>query len=74
MFMSDKHVVIGIFENELYAIIAKRDLREAGIKANILKEGGGVTLHLLNHVEGVKILVPETQERIAKDILQTRFI
>jgi hypothetical protein len=71
--MNDKHIVIGIFENELYAIIAKRDLREAGIKANILKEGGGVTLHLLHQAEGVKVLVPETQEQIAKQILHTRF-
>lgn len=72
--MNDHNIVIGIFENELYAIIAKRDLREAGIKANILKEERGVTLHLLHQAEGVKILVPEPQEKIAKEILQTRFL
>lgn len=72
--MYDKNVVIGIFENELYAIIAKRDLRQAGIKANILKESGGVTIHLLQQAEGVQILVPETQEKIAKEILNARFL
>jgi len=60
--MNDKQVVIGIFENELYAIIAKRDLKAVGINATILKEGGGVTLHLLHQTEGVQVLVPETQE------------
>lgn len=71
--MNDKHIVIGIFENELNAIIAKRDLRQAGIKANILKESSGVTLHLLPQAEGLQILVPETQEKKAKEILDTRF-
>ncbi|MFA7228622.1 MAG: hypothetical protein WC061_06255 [Melioribacteraceae bacterium] len=72
--MNDKQIVIGIFENELYASIAKRDLRIAGIKANILKEGGGVTLRLLRQAEGVKIIVPEPQEMMAREILQTRFL
>ena len=72
--MNDNRIMIGIFENELYAIIAKRDLRAVGIKANILQEDHGVTLDLLHQTEGVQVLVPETQEKIAKEILQTRFI
>jgi len=72
--MNDNKIVIGIFENELYAIIAKRELKEAGINANILKEDGGVTLHLLHPTEGVQVLVPDTQEEKAKKILQTKFI
>ncbi len=71
--MNDKYVVIGLFENELNAAIAKRDLRLAGVKASILKEAGGVTLHLLRHAEGIKILVPEFQEKIAKEILQIKY-
>ncbi|MCX6168396.1 MAG: hypothetical protein NTX65_03585 [Ignavibacteriales bacterium] len=66
--------MIGIFENEFYAIIAKRDLREAGIRANILKKDRGETLHLFNQSEGVQLLVPEAQETIAKEILQIKFI
>jgi len=72
--MNSNHIVIGIFENELSALIAKRDLREAGIKANILREGGGVTLRLLSQAEGVRVLVPESQESMAKEILQARFL
>ncbi|MHB9040610.1 MAG: hypothetical protein ACYC4T_08135 [Melioribacteraceae bacterium] len=72
--MNEHNIVIGIFENELYAIIAKRDLREAGIKANILKKNREETLHLFNQLEGVQLLVPETQETIAKKILQIKFV
>ena len=72
--MNDNKIVIGIFENELYDIIAKRELKEAGINANILKEDSGVTLHLLHQTEGVQVLVPDTQAEEAKKILQTKFI
>jgi len=71
--MNSKQVVIGIFENEMYAIIAKRDLRSVGIKANILKEGGGVTLNLLNQAEGIQLMVPDAQVEEAKKLLKTKF-
>jgi hypothetical protein len=71
--MNGKQVVIGIFENEMYAVIAKRDLRSVGIKANILKEGGGVTFNLLNQAEGMQLMVPDTQVEEAKKILKTKF-
>jgi hypothetical protein len=69
--MNDKQVVIGIFANELYATAVKRDLREAGIKANLLKEGGGVYLPLINQAEGVQLIVPDTQVEEAKKILRS---
>ncbi|MCX6175564.1 MAG: hypothetical protein NTZ27_12495 [Ignavibacteriales bacterium] len=72
--MNDKKVVIGIFENELYAIIATRELREAGIKANILKDGSNVTSYLLHQTEGVPLMVPDTQVEEVKKILQIKFI
>ena len=72
--MNNHQIVIGIFENEFYAIIAKRELKEAGIKANILKEGGGVFLPLLSQAEGVQLIVPDTQVEKAKTILKTKFI
>ena len=71
--MNDKKVVIGIFENELNAIIAKRDLRKVGINANILKESSGVKLHLLQYPDSVQLLVPDTQVEESQKILQTRF-
>ncbi len=72
--MNDNKIVLGIFENELYAIIATRELREAGIKANILKDGSSVTSYLLHQAEDVQVLVPDTQLEKAKKILQTKFI
>jgi hypothetical protein len=71
--MNSKQVVIGIFENEMYAIITKRDLRSVGIKANILKEGGGVTLNLLNQTEGIQLIAPDSQVEEAKKLLKTKF-
>lgn len=72
--MNDNHIVIGIFENELYAVIAKRDLRDAGIKAKILREGAAAFLPLLSQIDGVPIIVPDTQAEGAKKILKTKFI
>jgi hypothetical protein len=71
--MNDKKVVIGIFENELNAIIAKRDLRKVGINANILKERRGIKLHLFQMEDGVQLMVPDTQVEESQKILQTRF-
>ncbi|MCK9209989.1 MAG: hypothetical protein M0P61_04035 [Ignavibacteriaceae bacterium] len=72
--MNDNKIVIGIFENELYAIIAKRELREAGINANILKQVGGIFLPFVKRADGVPLMVPNTQAEEAKKILQTKFI
>ena len=72
--MNNQQVVIGIFENEFYAGIAKRYLREAGIKANILKEGGGVTVQLLSQAEGVQLMVPDSQFDDAKKKLKIKFV
>lgn len=71
--MGDKQVIIVIFENEMYAIIAKRDLRAVGIKANLLKDGGGVTLDLIDLAKGIQLMVPDTQVEEAKKILRTKF-
>jgi hypothetical protein len=71
--MNDKKVVIGIFENELNAIIAKRDLRKVGINANILKERNSIRLHLLQKETDVQLLVPDTQVEESQKVLQTRF-
>ena len=72
--MKKHEVIIGEFENNLYAEIAKRDLKNAGINANILKECDGVYLSLLYQAEGVLLIVPDTKVEEAKKILQTKFI
>jgi len=69
--MNGKQVVLGIFENEMYAIIAKRDLRAIGIKANILKNGK--TLTLLNQTKGVQLMIPDSKIEQAKKLLKTKF-
>jgi hypothetical protein len=72
--MNGHQIVVGIFEDEFYAVIAKRDLRAVGIKANILKEGGGVLLPLIKRAEGVQLIVPDSQLNEAKRILSIKFI
>ncbi len=71
--MNDNKIVIGIFENELYAIIAKRDLSEAGINASIIKKVGGIFLPFLTQDDGVPLIVSITQVEEAKKILKTKF-
>jgi len=72
--VNDHQIVIGIFENEFYAIIAKRELKEAGIKANIIKEMSGINSYLIQQTEGVQVVVSDTQIEEAKKILLTKFI
>ena len=72
--MKEHTMIVGEFENELYAEVAKRDLMEAGIKAHILRDGGGVLFQLLNQAEAVKLIVPDAQLEEAKKILKTKFI
>jgi hypothetical protein len=71
--MNNKQVVIGIFENEMYAIIAKKDLKAVGINANLLKDGGGLPLPLLNQADGIQLMVPDIQVEKARKILKTKF-
>jgi len=72
--MNDNKIVIGIFENELYAIIVKRELRAFGIKANIPKDSSDVFFLLLSQTERIQLMVPNKQIEEAKKILQTKFI
>jgi hypothetical protein len=72
--MKEQVVIIGEFENKLYAEIAKRDLKTAGISADILKDCDGVFFSLLYQAEGVLLIVPDTKVEEAKKILQTKFI
>ncbi|MFA6598187.1 MAG: hypothetical protein WCS69_10720 [Ignavibacteriaceae bacterium] len=71
--MNDNRIVIGIFENELYAIIAQSDLREAGINATILKQVGGIFLPFLTQDDGVLLMVSSTQVEEAQKVLKTKF-
>lgn len=71
--MNENKIVIGIFENELYAIIAQNNLREAGINASILKQFGGIFLPFVTQVDGVPLMVSSREEEKARKILETKF-
>ncbi|MBU2493051.1 MAG: DUF2007 domain-containing protein [Bacteroidetes bacterium] len=67
-------VIVGEFENESYAIIAKNHLGKSGIKADILKRRNKEFIQHSSIFEGVRITVYETQLEDAKKILETKFI
>jgi hypothetical protein len=66
--MKKKQVVVGEYENEIEAEIAKGHLKASSISAFIIK-GGGI-LPSLQNTEGVQLVVADTQSEKAKKILQ----
>ncbi|MGD0036831.1 MAG: DUF2007 domain-containing protein [Bacteroidota bacterium] len=68
--MEEKQVVIGEYENEIDAEIAKGHLEASGILASIIKGGG--MLPSLQNTEGVQLVVAETQAKKAKKILHAK--
>jgi len=66
--MEKKQVVVGEYENEIDAEIAKGHLKSSGITSSIIKGGG--TLPSLQNTEGVQLVVDESQSEKAKKILQ----
>ncbi len=72
--MEEQKVIVGEFENELYAAIAKRDLEQAGINANIIKNDADVFMLFSNKSKGVHIVISKTEIEKAKRILEIKFI
>ncbi len=70
--MQKKQVVVGEYENELDAEIAKGHLEASGIHASIIKDDGGGMLPSLQNADGVGLVVAEIQQEKAKKILQAR--
>jgi hypothetical protein len=68
--MEEKQVVVGEYENEIDAEIAKGHLEVSGISASIIKGGG--MLPSLQNTEGVQLVVAETQAEKAKKILHAK--
>jgi hypothetical protein len=68
--MEEKQVVVGKYENEIDAEIAKGHLEASGIPASIIKDDGGGMLPSLQNAGGVQLLVAESQREKAKKILQ----
>jgi hypothetical protein len=68
--MEEKQVVVGEYENEIDAEIAKGHLEASGIQAFIIKDDGGGMLPSLQNAEGVQLLVAESQREKARKLLQ----
>jgi hypothetical protein len=68
--MEPHQVVVGEYDNEIDAEIAKGHLEASGISASIIKDDGGGMFPSLQNVDGVKLLVAETQGEEARRILR----
>lgn len=65
-----RQVIIGSYENELDAEIAKGHLEAVGIEATILKDDAGGMFPSLQQTSGVKLSVTEELVIRAKEILR----
>jgi hypothetical protein len=69
--VDDTQVVVGEYESEIDAEIAKGHLTASGITANIMKDDGGGMFPSLQNTEGVRLLVAESLGEKARKILQS---
>ena len=72
--MEEQKIIVGEFENEMYAEIAKTDLEAAGINANIIKNDADVFIFFSDDIDEVQLVIPGTQIEKAKKILERKFI
>jgi hypothetical protein len=72
--MKGQQVIVGEFENEIDAEIAKGHLESAGIKASIIKDDAGGMFPSLQNTEGVQVSVDEDEEEKARIILKEKLI
>jgi hypothetical protein len=72
--MDEQKIIIGEFEDEMYAEVARRDLAVAGISATILKNNNDVFILFSEQDKAVRLVIPGTQIKKAKRILERKFI
>jgi hypothetical protein len=72
--MEEKQIIIGEYENEIDAEIAKGHLESCGIQVSVIKDDGGSMLPSMQITEGVQLVVTESQSEKAKKILQAKSI
>jgi hypothetical protein len=70
--VKEQRVIVGEYENEIDAEIARGHLKASGIPAFILKDDGGGMLPSLQNAEGVQLVVAESQKEKAESILQAQ--
>ena len=68
--MSDNLVVVQVEADETKARVATGFLRARGIDAQILEDDAGDQIPSLESTQGVKILVPEDQAELARNLLR----
>ena len=71
--MKEQKIIVGEFEDELYAEIARRDLETAGISATKHKDNGSVFILFSKQDKTVQLIIPVTQLEQAKKILERKF-
>lgn len=71
--MKEHEVIVGEFENELSAELARSELISAGINADINKHDSDLYLSLLKQSGGVQLIVSDAQFEKAKKILESKF-
>ena len=71
--MKEQKIVVGEFEDELYAEIARRDLEAAGISTTKHKDNGSVIILFSQQDKTVQLMIPVTQLEQAKIILERKF-
>jgi hypothetical protein len=67
--MADEILVIKVFDNEMEALMAQELLENAGIKANIMKDDGGL-IPSMQLTHGVSVIVDKADEERAAELLQ----
>lgn len=67
--VEETKVVVGEYENEIDAEIAKGHLQASGISASIFKDDGGGMFPSLQNSDGVQLVVSEDQSARARTIL-----
>jgi hypothetical protein len=72
--MKEQKIIVGEFEDELYAEIARRDLEAAGISSNILKVKRNNFMLFSEKDKAVQLVITGTQIEQAKKILERKFI
>ena len=67
--MADEILVLKVFDNEVEALMAQELLENAGIKANILKDDGGL-IPSMQLTQGVSVIVDKADEERAGELLK----
>ena len=68
-----RNVIVGVYENVLYAEVAKRELKTAGITSTILNYPRILMGPISKQHDNISLAVPFAQVDEAKKILEIKF-